>query len=145
DRIKGEKKVVTKYRKSVEIDRADEIEAEKEEIDELIIEELNQTKSKEPHQQKEIADKNGFRKFAETNITIRAESNKSGSEAKDILKESTKLNDKPDHRNIASNVVISYPNESENANHDYDDEIWYPCNNEIPKDWLGVKMPKRRF
>ncbi|KAF0500269.1 hypothetical protein F8M41_020302 [Gigaspora margarita] len=55
---------------------------------------------------------------------------------KKINKTSSKTNISPDYDTIALNVVNSYLEEPKNGDNNDDDETWYPCNEEIHKDWL---------
>ncbi|KAF0532284.1 hypothetical protein F8M41_011327 [Gigaspora margarita] len=56
---------------------------------------------------------------------------------KEINRASSELNVKPNYDTIALNVVNSYlEEEPKNSNNDNDDETWFPCNEEIPEDWL---------
>ncbi|RIB11618.1 hypothetical protein C2G38_2202951 [Gigaspora rosea] len=45
------------------------------------------------------------------------------------------------YEKIAPNPISSYLEEPENA--DDDAETWYPCNDEIPEDWLGLNDSKK--
>ncbi|CAG8844407.1 42819_t:CDS:2, partial [Gigaspora margarita] len=58
---------------------------------------------------------------------------------KEINEASSELNVNP----IALNVVNSYLGEPKNSDNNDDDETWYPCNEEIPEDWLDSSNCKK--
>ncbi|RIB16565.1 hypothetical protein C2G38_2189598 [Gigaspora rosea] len=50
--------------------------------------------------------------------------------------EAPKLDNESSYEKIAPNPISGYLEEPENAGDDA--ETWYPCNDEIPEDWLGL-------
>ncbi|CAG8536297.1 14524_t:CDS:2 [Gigaspora margarita] len=66
-----------------------------------------------------------------------------GTEDKDPI-ECSELNVNPNYDTIALNVVNSYlEEEPKNSYNDNNDETWYPCNEEIPEDWLNPNDCKK--
>ncbi|CAG8854793.1 6578_t:CDS:2, partial [Gigaspora margarita] len=64
---------------------------------------------------------------------------------KDLKEKRTRIDAKEDKykkeiNEATLNVVNSYLEKLKNGDNNNDDEIWYPCNEEIPKDWLDPKV-----
>ncbi|KAF0507098.1 hypothetical protein F8M41_019058 [Gigaspora margarita] len=92
--------------------------------------------------------KNAPRKYGNKNLVIKNTSQKvevrridakEDKYKKEINEASSELNVNP----IALNVVNSYLEEPKNSDNNDDDETWYPCNKEIPEDWLDSSNCKK--